>query len=60
MKLKEKKQSYEIEEIHYDIIKQILKCFTLATTYEQNYSESNNKLTYEDIDFLKINLGVIN
>ena len=51
LELKKKNQSYEIEEIHYDIIKQILNCFTLATAYEQNYSESNIKLTYEDIDF---------
>ena len=49
--LKENKQSYEIEEVHYNIIKQILNCFTIATIYEQNYSESKNILTYDDKGF---------
>ena len=34
-----------------EIIKAILNCFTLATTYEQNFSYI--KLSYEDQDFFK-------
>ena len=45
------KQSHSNLEMKEEIIKQILNCFILATTYEQNISHV--KLTYDDIDFFK-------
>ena len=49
--LKQKNQTYENDEMNREIIKGILNCFTLATTYEQN--PSNVNLTYEDIEFFQ-------
>ena len=48
---KGKFEPFESEEIKNEIIKKILNCFTLATTYEQN--NFNIKLSYEDSDFFQ-------
>ena len=50
--LKRNDKPFEEEEMHKDIIMAIINCFNLAIFYEHNYS-SENKLTYEDIDFFK-------
>ena len=49
--LKSKDVPHEKEKMNKKIIQEILNCFTLATTIEQNYSDI--KLSYEDINFFK-------
>ena len=48
---KKNKKPYDNKELIKEIIDGIINCFTLATIYEQNFSDKI--LTYEDIDFFK-------
>ena len=49
--LKKDNKPFDKEVMNKKIIKYILACFTLVTTYKENYEDI--KLTYEDINFFK-------